>query len=123
MSEIPNDERKAGLGLASKVDELAMAAPDVFAESVLHTAAHKLRRRYGYSRDLKQKEILRRLQKEPLGITVADLQKSLGFHKDDVLAIVRDLESMCRVSCKKVLPGGSKGGRPTTLVSLVIVRG
>lgn len=121
MSTFTDDERRKALNLANQVQDLAMDAPDEFAERVLHSAAHRLRRRYGYSRNLKKSEILRRVRKEPLGVTIVDLKNELGFHKDDVYELVRELEKELKVQCRKSAPGGSKGGRPTLLVSIATV--
>ncbi len=120
MADLTKDERDAGKMLANNLDDLADDAPNVFAERLLRSTAYRLRRHFGYSRNLKRAEILKRVQREPLGITVADLQKDLGFHIDDVRSIVQSLESDRKVCCKKVSPGGSKGGRPTTLVSIYV---
>lgn len=116
MAEISQDERKAGLAVAVRIDDLALDAPDVFTESVLHAASHRLRRRFGYSLERKKIELLRRVKREPLGVRVSDLKRELGFHIDDVLSIVKQLEGEAKVTLKKIPPAGSKGGRPTLLV-------
>lgn len=120
MSEpTPPDEQRLGLDFASQVEGLALTAPTVFAESVLHAAAHQLRRHFGYSRKKKKLEILRRIKREPLGLSEKDLVKLLRFTRPDVNSLLNELKDDGRLVCREVRTrNGQSSGRPFRLFLL-----
>lgn len=116
MPEYTPDERRDGLRIAHELDELAMSVATVRAELLLHSFALRFRREFKFSRPLKKRLILQRIQKEPLGLTITELRSDLQFHHNDLADIAKEMEAEGLVICKKVPPAGSKGGRPVLIV-------
>ena len=112
MADFTQDERREGLGVAARIEEMALSTANLVIENELHRAAHRIRRAFRYSRDRKKIEILRMVKSEPLGLRLKDMTEALGFHIDDVKSLVIELENDGKIACRQTQPAGSRGGRP-----------
>jgi hypothetical protein len=119
MPELSTEIRREGLAFAEKLTLLAVEAPDVTLERAVHSLAQKIRRRYGFSAELKKAEIVRIVRLKG-GASIKDIVAETGWHKDEVYSIVREMENEQppRVECRTVHPAGGYGGRPRIVLFL-----
>jgi hypothetical protein len=74
---LSNKQRRTGLEFSNRVAALASEAPDVSTRRMLNKVVHSLRKRYGYSEEEKELEILKFIRDG--AATVRELIDETGF--------------------------------------------
>ncbi len=119
MADITHAERIERLEYAKwLVDVAASRAPDEFTRRAVREASIKILRRYGFSMDYKKKMALELLRKEG-SLVRLELVEMLGFQKGTVDTLIALLVADGSVFTTRLLPTGSRGGRPRLLVTIV----
>lgn len=104
--------RRRMLEVAAELAEVAARSPDD-AKKEIYKTIQTLRKRYGFSNDVKRAEILRLIT---LGASaVGDLINETGFDRDDIYTITNELETEGLIVLRSIPPTGDRGGRPTRL--------
>jgi hypothetical protein len=90
MSNISRVQRQRGLNYAKALSEIAPKAPDDEIKSKVYGVVAAVRKKYGYSRDEKKREILRCVR---LGAsTYEDVKRETHFHEMEIRELLRELE-------------------------------
>lgn len=110
--ELTPKQRRRGLDFAERMALLAAEAPDAETKSVAYKAVNEIRRKYGFSNEVKKKMILAHIRNGASKID--DLIRETSFARDDIYEITRDLEQSSLVRFDKIQLTG--GGRPTILI-------
>jgi hypothetical protein len=107
-AELTPKERRRGLQFAARLAEVALEAPDDVTKRETRKAIRAIESQYGYSQLEKRARILELVIDG--AASHSELIAESGFHRDDVYAIITDLE---KAGCVQVtrLEYGS-GGRP-----------
>lgn len=112
IDELPAKHRRRVLDFADRLSQLAAESPNDDTRQITYRAVNEVRSKYGFRRDEKKAEILRLVK---LGAsTPGDLINETRFHRDDVFAIIRELETEELVVVKKMQLSGH--GRPSLCV-------
>ncbi len=95
-------------------------APDPWVESVLQKAVHRIRHRYGTSRDLKKTQIVAYMRTDAAGesVSVPELADYFGWKVDLLRELIGELLSEARPrieqETRQTVNPGPRGGRPAT---------
>jgi hypothetical protein len=111
--ELTAKQRRRGLEFADRLAELAAEAPDYETKQAAYKATNEIRKKYGFSTELKKKMILFYIEQGASKID--DLIRETSFDRDDVYSITRELETAKLVRFDKIQLTGSRG-RPTILI-------
>src|SRR5687767_10620446 len=86
------EKRKRGLEFANVLTLLAEDAPDIYCESLIHSAVTKIRKRYGYTWRYKKAALRQHLQRVGGTSSIAELMEMSGWHIDTVTSLIGEME-------------------------------
>lgn len=115
MAEITPEDRRTALNFASALEFMASGISNDFVRKGARRLIHQIRIRYRLS-VAEKKDYIVKLIGDRGGLSAADLVRATGWHRDEIFAMVRELEVEKRVKLERVPPAGDKGGRPYILV-------
>lgn len=119
--EVDRETRRAAMAFADMLQMLAAAAaPDVWAEKKTYALANTIRKQFTWSPELRKREILHLLGKQPAGgLSVAEIVEITGIKKTTVYNLTRELQAEGRIELRKFPPPGGMGGRPMIRLAAV----
>jgi hypothetical protein len=120
MPELTPEDRRTALNFASALEFMAAGIPNDFVRKGAHRLIRQIRMRYRFSIVQKKDYIVKivRVTNGGGGVSIADLIKATGWHKDEIYDLVKEIENETppRLELRKIPPAGMKGGRPALLI-------
>jgi predicted Rossmann fold nucleotide-binding protein DprA/Smf involved in DNA uptake len=118
MAEITEEQRMVELEFANLLTLFAAKAPSASTEREVVVLARSLSKRFSFSPRLKKLALLNRLLAQPM--SAGELIEETGYRREDVYALLNELESESKIKLEKIPPAGPQGGRPRILYAAVI---
>jgi hypothetical protein len=112
---LTNKKRREGLEYSNRVVRLAAESPDISTRRMLNKVVHSLRKRYGYSEEEKELEILKCIRDG--ATTVRELIEETGFADYEVARATKRLLSSNRIRIERMRVG--RRGPPSYLILVV----